>query len=99
MWLTPAATASLMKATFSGVLVSRFVPSPIRVTSVLPNVSFGVAFISARTLRERRLEHYDEPLCPQRVFDHELAVGHPLDVVTERVQKRLGRVEETDQLR
>jgi hypothetical protein len=38
MTFTPAATASLMKATCSAVRVSRFVPSPIRATSVSPSL-------------------------------------------------------------
>src|SRR5512132_341269 len=33
---TPRSTASRMNATFSGVFVRRFVPSPIRATSVSP---------------------------------------------------------------
>src|SRR5438445_1587612 len=40
----PAATASLTNASCSGVFVSRFVPSPIRATSVSP--SFRVAGMS-----------------------------------------------------
>src|SRR2546421_5862385 len=37
---TPAATASFTKATFAGVFLRRFVPSPMRATSVSPTFSF-----------------------------------------------------------
>ena len=64
MRFTPAATASFTKATCSGVLVSRFVPSPIRATSVSPSLSFGLAFVwlilSHTVLPEAdRLERHD----------------------------------------
>jgi hypothetical protein len=36
---TPSSTASLMNATFSGLFVRRFVPIPIRATSVSPILS------------------------------------------------------------
>src|SRR5215218_1854111 len=52
MTLTPAATASLTNAMCSGVFVSRFVPSPIRTTSVSPSLSFCFAF----TGRPRRTQ-------------------------------------------
>src|SRR5262245_17437079 len=44
MWLTPAATASFTNATCPRVCVSRFVPSPTRVTSESPSLSVGMAF-------------------------------------------------------
>src|SRR4029453_18402736 len=40
---TPAATASLMSSTCSGVFESRFVPSPIRATSLSPSLSLVIA--------------------------------------------------------
>jgi hypothetical protein len=43
MWPSPAATASFASATCSLVLVSRFVPRPIRGTSVSPGHSFGAS--------------------------------------------------------
>src|SRR5919106_825816 len=49
---TPAATACFTNVTCSGVFVSRFVPSPIPVTSVSPSLSFAVAF-KGRMLRPR----------------------------------------------
>jgi hypothetical protein len=39
MWLRPARTVSCRKAMCSLVFVSRFVPSPIRATSVSPILS------------------------------------------------------------
>ena len=49
--LTPNPTASLTKATCSGVFVSRFVPSPIRVMSVSPSLSMGP---SSQSVGEQR---------------------------------------------
>src|SRR6476620_4250971 len=45
MWATPASIAAPMNSTFSGVFVRRFVPSPIRPTSVAPRliVRFAIA--------------------------------------------------------
>src|SRR5919108_4836730 len=43
MWLTPAATAFFTNAPCSGVFVNRFVPSPIRLTSVSPSLSIPVS--------------------------------------------------------
>src|SRR5262245_28653471 len=45
MWFSPAATASRRSATFSGVRFMRFVPSPMRETSVSPSLSVGVALV------------------------------------------------------
>jgi len=42
--LTQDATATLMNAMRSGVRLSRFVPSPMRVTSVSPSFTLGIAF-------------------------------------------------------
>src|SRR5215218_1128395 len=52
---SPAATASFTRATCSLVLVSRFVPRPIRGTSVSPNLSFGASIRTGlRSLLRRR---------------------------------------------
>jgi len=45
---TPAATALLMNAMFSGVFVSRFVPSPIRPTSMSPSFTVRISVFVPR---------------------------------------------------
>src|SRR6266480_3641150 len=52
---SPSATASFTSAACSLVLVSRFVPRPIRGTSVSPNFSFGTSIRTGlRSLRRAR---------------------------------------------
>lgn len=94
MCVVPMVTASWMKATFTPVSVSRFVPSPMRATSVSPpSLSVGTALLSiTRTLFsiKERLNHDAAP-CFSSQAPESFQAGHRASRFDKRYTYRSSR--------